>query len=129
MLLLCCVIQCSMAGTQAVDYCHKIRSYFHGSAAGQENSFDMTPTRRMQQHQGDMSMETDQNVNAFRQLGGLIQEVSKARLFIDKIFANKMKGEPLKRSRNQLKEMVACLRDDVSDLLNSLAANNENYIH
>ena len=25
--------------------------------------------------------------------------------------------------------MVACLRDDVSDLLNSLAANNESYIH
>ena len=46
-------------------------------------------------------------------------------MFIDKIFANKTRGEPLKRSRNQLKEMVACLRDDVSDLLNTLAANNE----
>ena len=31
-LLLCCVIQCSVAGTQAVDYCHKIRSYFHGTS-------------------------------------------------------------------------------------------------
>ena len=55
--------------------------------------------------------------------------MSKARLFIDKVFANKARGEPLKRSRNQLKEMVNCLRDDVSDLLNSLAANNENYVH
>ena len=55
--------------------------------------------------------------------------MTKARNFIDKIFANKSRGEPLKRSRNQLKEMVACLRDDVSDLLNSLAANNESYIH
>ena len=73
-------------------------------------------------------MDTDQNVNAFRQLGGLISEVSKARLFIDKIYANKAKGEQLKRSRTQLKEMVSCLRDDVSDLINSLAANNENYI-
>lgn len=68
-------------------------------------------------------------MNAFKQLGGLISEVSKARLFIDKIFANKARGEPLKRSRNQLKEMVSCLRDDVSDLLNSLAANNESYVH
>ena len=25
--------------------------------------------------------------------------------------------------------MVRCLRDDVSDLLNSLAANNESYVH
>ena len=25
--------------------------------------------------------------------------------------------------------MVACLRDDVSDLLNSLAANNDGYVH
>ena len=83
----------------------------------------------MQLLSGDISMETEQNVNAFRQLGGLISEVSKARNFIDKIFANKSRGEPLKRSRNQLKEMVACLRDDVSDLLNSLAANNESYIH
>ena len=58
-LLLCCVIQCSMAGTQAVDYCHKIRSYFHGSAAGQDNSIDMTPTRRMQLVNGDISMETE----------------------------------------------------------------------
>lgn len=49
-------------------------------------------------------------------------------MFIDKIFANKARGEPLKRSRVQLKDMVSCLRDDVSDLLNSLAANNENYI-
>ena len=78
----------------------------------------------MQVAQGDVSMETDQNVGAFRQLGGLISEVSKARLFIDKIFSTKARGEPLKRSRNQLKEMVACLRDDVSDLLNSLAATN-----
>ena len=74
-------------------------------------------------------METDQNVNAFRQLGGLISEVAKARQFIDKVFTNKSRGEPLKRSRNQLKEMVACLRDDVSDLLNTLAANNESYVH
>ena len=74
-------------------------------------------------------METDQNVNAFRQLGGLISEVAKARRFIDKVFTNKSRGEPLKRSRNQLKEMVACLRDDVSDLLNTLAANNESYVH
>jgi len=55
--------------------------------------------------------------------------VSKARLFIDKVFASKARGEPLKRSRNQLKEMVASLKDDVSDLLNSLAANNQGYIH
>lgn len=68
-------------------------------------------------------------MSAFKQLGGLISEVSKARLFIDKIFATKARGEPLKRSRAQLKEMIACLRDDVSDLLNSLAANNECYIH
>jgi len=57
-LLICCVIQCSLAGTQAVDYCHKIRSYFHGSA-----SFDLsktqTPTRRMQQLNADLSMETE----------------------------------------------------------------------
>ena len=129
-LLLCCVIQCSVAGTQAVDYCHKIRSYYHGTPTGTEAS-NLTPTRRILQMNGhaDLSMETDQNVNAFKQLGGLISEVAKARLFIDKIFANKARGEPLKRSRNQLKEMVSCLRDDVSDLLNSLAANNEAYIH
>jgi len=78
---------------------------------------------------GDVSMETDSNVNAFKQLGGLISEVSKARLFIDKIFANKARGEPLKRSRAQLKEMVSCLREDVSDLLNSLATNNECYVY
>jgi len=30
--------------------------------------------------------------------------------------------------RAQLKDMVSCLRDDVSDLLNSLAANNESYV-
>ena len=47
-LLLCCVIQCSMAGTQAVDYCHKIRSYFHGSAPNTVNdAIVQTPTRRM----------------------------------------------------------------------------------
>ena len=47
-LLLCCVIQCSVAGTQAVDYCHKIRTYFQGMAPGQlEPPFMMTPTRRM----------------------------------------------------------------------------------
>ena len=43
-------------------------------------------------------MDTDQNVHAFKQLGGLISEVAKARMFIDKIFSNKARGEPLKRS-------------------------------
>lgn len=88
-LLLCCVIQCSVAGTQAVDYCHKIRTYFHGGTNIENTHFNKTPTRRMQQAQGDISMETDQNVNAFKQLGGLISEVSKARVFIDQVFANK----------------------------------------
>ena len=101
-LLLCCVVQCSNAGTQAVDYCHKIRTYFHGTAAGQDNMINDTPSRRMQQAMGlgDLSIDTDQNVNAFKQLGGLISEVTKARQFIDKVFTNKNRGEPLKRSRN-----------------------------
>ena len=47
-LLLCCVIQCSVAGTQAVDYCHKIRTYFHGNTAA-ENQANQTPTRRFKQ--------------------------------------------------------------------------------
>ena len=56
-LLLCCVTQCSIAGTQAVDYCHKIRSYFHGTAAGMDAALEYTPTRRMQN--ADVSTETD----------------------------------------------------------------------
>mmetsp|Transcript_19859 Transcript_19859/g.24553 ORF Transcript_19859/g.24553 Transcript_19859/m.24553 type:complete len:124 (-) Transcript_19859:2403-2774(-) len=57
-LLLCCVIQCSLAGTQAVDYCHKIRSYFHGAAEEPETQTG-SPSRRMQQVRGDVSMDTD----------------------------------------------------------------------
>jgi len=53
------VIQCSVAGTQAVDYCHKIRMYFHGGTNSENIHFNKTPTRRMQQAQGDISMETD----------------------------------------------------------------------
>jgi hypothetical protein len=46
-LLLCCVIQCSVAGTQAVDYCHKIRTYYHGTTENDDAHYNQTPTRRM----------------------------------------------------------------------------------
>ena len=75
-----------------------------------------------------MSLDTENHINAFRQLGGLISEVSKTKVFIDKMFAAKRSGERMARDRQQLKEMVETLRDDVGDLLSSLAASNEQYI-
>ena len=44
------------------------------------------------------------------------------------MFAAKRQGERMARDRQQLKEMVEALRDDVGDLLSSLAENNEQYI-
>ena len=77
---------------------------------------------------GDMSLDTENHINAFKQLGGLISEVSKTKAFIDKMFAAKRAGERQARDSHQLKEMVEALRDDVGELLSNLAANNESYI-
>ena len=66
-----------------MDYCHKIRSYFHGETQQSDQVLDkqdlttyrtsmvdaMTPVRNKPE---DISMDTDLNVSAFRLLGGLI---------------------------------------------------------
>ena len=75
-----------------------------------------------------MSVDTENHINAFKQLGGLVSEVQKTKVFIDKMFAAKRAGERVTRDTQQLKEMVETLRDDVGELLCNLAANNESYV-
>lgn len=73
-------------------------------------------------------MDTENQINAIKQLSGLISEVTKTKAFIDKMFLAKRQGERMARDRQQLKEMVEALRDDVGDLLSALAASNEQFI-
>ena len=126
-LLICCVTPSSMAGTQAVDYCHKIAAYFKGQTDDTQSALDIS-TQIKNPGQGDVSLDTENHINAFRQLGGLISEVQKTRAFIDKMFAAKRAGERVARDSQQLKEMVEALRDDVGELLSNLAAHNESYV-
>ena len=51
-------------------------------------------------HKGDMSVDTENHINAFKQLGGLLSEVQKTKAFIDKMFAAKRAGEKLVRDTN-----------------------------
>ena len=44
-----------------------------------------------------MSIDTENHINAFKQLGGLMSEVSKTKSFIDKMFAAKRSGERVTR--------------------------------
>jgi len=57
-----------------------------------------------------------------------VSEVQKTKTFIDKMFAAKRAGEKMARDTPQLKEMVEALRDDVGELLSTLANNNESYV-
>ena len=113
-----------MAGTQAVDYCHKIATYFKGQTDDSQSIVDISHISK----NPDISMDTENQINAFKQLAGLISEVQKTKAFIDKMFVAKRQGERMARDRQQLKEMVEALRDDVGDLLSSLAEKNEQYI-
>ena len=73
--------------------------------------------------------ELEQNtVNAYKQLNGLISEVSKSKAFVDQVFEEKRRGDPQRRSYTQMKNIVECLKEDVGDLLSSLAANNPVFV-
>jgi hypothetical protein len=114
-MLLCCVVENSIAGSQAVEYCHKIRSYFKGDAAEELNLSSIT------------DHANSEAVKAFKQLAGLVSEVEKTKNFIDRMFDAKRNGEGLSRSHAQLKNLIETLRDDVSDLLSMLAESHPNY--
>ena len=66
-------------------------------------------------------------VAAFKQLAGLISEVEKTKVFIDRMFDAKKSREGPTRTQAQLKHLVETLRDDVGDMLSLLAENNEGY--
>lgn len=94
-LLLCCVVENSIAGSQAVEYCHKIRSYFKGDTS--EDSEELSKTAEI-----NMSILTDQAnvevVKAYKQLAGLVSEVEKTKAFIDRMFDAKRTGADINRT-------------------------------
>jgi hypothetical protein len=78
-----------------------------------------------------MSIFEDQanaeSVKAFKQLAGLISEVEKTKVFINKMFEAKKSGKGPNRTHAQLKHLVERLRDDVGEMLSLLAKKNEIY--
>ena len=54
-LLICCVTPNSMAGTQAVDYCHKIATYFKGQTDDSQSIVDISHISK----NPDISLETE----------------------------------------------------------------------
>ncbi len=125
-MLLCCVVENSIAGSQAVEYCHKIRSYFKGDTA-EDNTQDLSKTANELNLSSITDHANSEAVKAFKQLAGLVSEVEKTKNFIDRMFDAKRNGEGLSRSHAQLKNLIETLRDDVSDLLSMLAESHPNY--
>ena len=81
-LLLCCVTQSSLPGTQAVDYCNKIRNYFSGLTETSQAQIKIEDSMLEGQEQEYEELEHN-TVNAYKQLHGLISEVSKSKAFVD----------------------------------------------
>jgi len=119
-MLLCCVVENSIAGSQAVEYCHKIKAYFKGDAI-EDDTTELSKT-------GDVNMSTFtetanlETVKAFKQLAGLFSEVEKTKAFIDRMYDAKRTGEGPNRTNAQLKNLVETLRDDVGELLSLLGS-------
>ena len=89
-LMVCCVVENSIAGSQAVEYCHKIKQYFKGNT----NDDDTTEFTNTAVDITTNSIEPNMDsVKAFKQLSGLFNEVEKTKAFIDRMFDAKRSGE------------------------------------
>lgn len=123
--MVCCVVENSIAGSQAVEYCHKIKSYFKGNTNDDETTEFSNTAFDITSQSIEPNMDT---VKAFKQLSGLFSEVEKTKAFIDRIFDAKRSGrEGPNRTNAQMKNLVETLRDDVSELLGLIGERNEEY--
>lgn len=90
-LLLCCVVENSIAGSQAVEYCHKIKAYFKGDTTEDDiTELSKTGDVNTSSFTENANVET---VKAFKQLAGLFSEVEKTKAFIDRMYNAKKLGD------------------------------------